>query len=200
MRTDVIEISSAGDRIGEALNQAEKVAQYKKLSPRGALHLRLLTEEMTGLMRSVTGETDGRFWIEDENGTCELHLQVDTRMNLAKREQLLSVSSTGKNESAKGLMGRIRDLFDVLNDEDVAGLANPLLFDMNDQSSTPLLDWEWSMTAYRDRLAGPVEQRDETALAAWDELEKSVVAHVADDVKVSIHGGRAELMIIKNLA
>ena len=46
-----------------ALNQAEKVAAYKSLSPKNTLHLRLLTEEMMGMMRSITGETQGKFWI-----------------------------------------------------------------------------------------------------------------------------------------
>ena len=41
--------------------QAEKVAAYKGLSPKGALHLRLLTEEMMGMMRSITGEKEGKF-------------------------------------------------------------------------------------------------------------------------------------------
>ena len=59
-----------------ALLQAEKVAAYKGLSYKNSLRLRLLTEEMMGLMRSVTGETKGLFWIEDEEGVYKLHLQV----------------------------------------------------------------------------------------------------------------------------
>ena len=103
-----------------ALEQADKVAAYKGLSMKDALHLRLLTEEMMGLMRSITGEREGIFWIEDEDGEYRLHLQVRTLLNSEEREQLLAVSSTGKNESAKGLMGRIRDFFDWGSDEDLA--------------------------------------------------------------------------------
>ena len=59
MRTDVITVSSRGKRMETALEQADKMAAYKGLSRKNALHLRLLTEEMMGLMRSVTGETEG---------------------------------------------------------------------------------------------------------------------------------------------
>ena len=57
-----------------ALAQAEKVAAYKGLTGKNALHLRLLAEEMMGMMRSITGETEGKFWIEDESGEFRLHL------------------------------------------------------------------------------------------------------------------------------
>ena len=67
MKTDVITVSAKGQRMGAALEQVEKVAAYKELSQKDALHLRLLTEEMMGMMRSITGEPEGQFWIEDED-------------------------------------------------------------------------------------------------------------------------------------
>jgi hypothetical protein len=201
MKTDVIVVSNKGERMEAALNQAEKVAAYKGLSPKNALHLRLLTEELMGMMRSITGETQGKFWIEDEEDVYELHLLVSTRMNSEKREQLLAASSSGKNESAKGLMGRLRDFFDRGADEDIAGYTTPLLMHgAQADSTTPTLDWEWSMIRYQDALADCVRRDDSAAREAWDELEKSVVAHVADDVKVSIKGGKAEMIIVKKMA
>jgi hypothetical protein len=35
------------------------------------------------------------------------------------------------------------------------------------------------------------------AAEAWDELEKSVVSNLADDVKVSINGRNVEMVILK---
>ena len=201
MKTDVILVSSKGSQIETALAQVDKVAAYKGLSGKNALHLRLLTEEMMGLMRSITGEAEGTFWIEDEENVFELHLRATTRMTSEKREQLLSAATTGKNESAKGLMGRLRDFFDRSADEDIAGLASPLLLPgVYEHSSTPTLDWEWSMSRYEDALSTRVKQNDSTAKEAWDELEKSVVAHVADDVKVAIKGRTVELTIVKKMA
>lgn len=200
MKTDKISVSSQGARMGAALEQADKVAAYKGLSMKDALHLRLLTEEMMGLMRSITGEREGIFWIEDEDGEYRLHLQVRTLLNSEEREQLLAVSSTGKNESAKGLMGRIRDFFDWGSDEDLATYTSPLLLpDAFEYTSSPSLDWEWSMARYENALSTQMEQGDQKVREAWDELEKSVVSHVADEVKVSIRSGTVEMIIYKKL-
>ena len=114
MKTDVIVVSSKGSQIELALNQVDKVAAYKELTQKDALHLRLLAEEMMAMMRSITGETQGKFWIEDQDGVYELHLQAATRMTSTKREKLLSAATSGKNESAKGFMGKLRDFFAIM--------------------------------------------------------------------------------------
>ena len=200
MRTDVIVVSSRGAQMEKALNQVEKVADYKELSPKDALQLRLLTEEMMGMMRAITGETEGEFWIEDEDSVYQLHLRVKTRMNSEKRDQLLAASSTGKNESAKGLMGRLLDFFDREMDEDIASLGSPLVLpDMFENSSASTLDWEWSMSAYQSRLSTMLDEQNSSAKEMWDELEKSVVTHVADDIRVSIRGQQAEMTILKKI-
>ena len=201
MKTDVITVSSRGKQMEKALEQADKVAAYKGLSAKDALHLRLLTEEMMGLMRSITGEKEGTFWIEDQDGEYQLHLKVRAMLTGEEREQLLAVSSSGKNESAKGLMGRLRDFFDWGSDADLSAYSSPLLLpDAFEQSSSPMLDWEWSMSRYERALSSQMEQGDQAVKEAWDELEKSVVSHVADDVKVAIRSGTVEMIIIKKLA
>ena len=198
MKTDVIMISSKGNQIETVLDQVEKVAAYKDLSPKNALHLRLLAEEMMGLMRSLTGETEGEFWIEDRNSVYQLHLKVQTIMDSDKREQLLATASSGKNESAKGLMGRIRDFFDRGAD---GGYISPLVLpSMYEHSTAPTLEWEWSMLEYQQELSVQIQGNDSKAREAWDELEKSVVAHVADDIKVSIRGRDVEMTITKKMA
>ena len=199
MKTDVILVSNDGNQMEAALNQTGKVAAYKKLSSRNELQLRLLAEEMMGMMRSITGEKEGQFWIEDRDDVYQLHLQVETRLNAEKRGQLLSASSSGKNEMAKGLMGRLRDFFER-NAEDGAVAPSPLLLsNPQEMSSTPTLDWDWSMTEYQNEINSRVKQQDEDAIRIWDELEKSVVTHVADEIKVSIRGELTEMIILKKL-
>jgi hypothetical protein len=199
MKTDVITVSSRGKRMESALGLVDKVAAYKELPPKSALHLRLLAEEMMQMMRSITGETEGQFWIEDEHGEYQLHLQVATRLSTEKREQLLSVSASGKNESARGIMGRLREFFDWGCDEDYDGFSSSYLPDALEHSASPMVDWEWSMRRYENELTSRID-RDEYAREAWDELEKSVVKNVADDVKVAIRNGSVEMIILKKLA
>ena len=201
MKSDVIAVSSKGTKMEAALKQADKVAVYKELSPKNAMHLHLLTEEMMGLMRSITGNVTGKFWInDDEEGVYELHLQVEKWLTSETREKLLAASTTGKNSAAKGLMGRLRNFFEVGADEDIAAYTNPLVLPgMYETASAPKMDWEWSMVQYEEALASSRPTSEETVQEARDELEKSVVAHVADDVKVSIKGRTVEMIIIKKM-
>jgi len=194
MKTDILAVSSNGSHMEEALVLADKVAAFKDLSKKNALHLRLLTEEAMGMLRSIAGTMDGEFWIEDDNGVYELHLRVQTLMDENKREQLLAASSTGVNEAERGFMGRIRAFF-----EPTDGLP---MYYVPMTGETPAMHsaMMWSMVDYRDHLDLDLSRNRAGAKEAWDELEKSVVAHVADDVKVSIRGRTVEMTIIKKMA
>ncbi|MBQ3424617.1 MAG: hypothetical protein IJH38_05415 [Clostridia bacterium] len=129
-----------------------------------------------------------------------LHLRVETITDAKMRSELLASSSSGKNEAARTLMGRLREFFFRNVDEEIAnyrppylavGIANPTL--------TSYTDWEWTLTRYQDAVSAGAKDNDREALDAWDELEKSVVSHVADDVKVSIKGWTTEMIIEKKL-
>ena len=52
----------------------------------------------------------------------------------------------------------------------------------------------WSLEQYRSTV------RREEQTAAWDELEKSVIASLADDVIVGVRGKRADIIIVKKFA
>ena len=194
MKTDVIRISNQADNMEEALKQAEKVAAYCNLSSKGALHLRLLTEEALGMMRSITGKRDGEFWIENKDNDFELHLRVDTLIDEKRREQLLSASTSGVNEATRGIMGKIRAFFEAPSDTPTfSGTFMP-------GGASANAGMAWSMEDYREQLRQYREMNREGAEEAWDELEKSVVARVADNVKVNIKGRTVEMTIHKKLA
>ncbi len=194
MKSDVITISSKGAHMEEALAQAEKTAAYKGLDRKQTLHLRLLTEEMMGMMRSIAGDVSGTFWIEDEDQVYELHLKVTTSMNIEKREKLLSASTSGRNEAEKGIMGKIRSWFEPADDL-------PLFFTtMAAEDPAGIRTFTWTLYTYREQLEQYRQENQYGAEEAWDELEKSVVSHVADDVKVSIRGCDVEMVIVKKMA
>ena len=196
MKTDIIIVSSEGARMETALNTADKVAAYCELSPKNALHLRLLTEEMMGLMRSITRKTDGEFWIETEGNVFRLHLKVSAWLDSQKRDQLVAVSSSGRNEATRGIMGKIRSFFEFWDDNGRPAFSSPLMLGESAQMYGSIA---WSMTEYRDELEIYREQKHEGAEEAWDELEKSVVSRVADDIRVSVHSDEAEMIIIKKM-
>lgn len=195
MKTDLILISSEESSLEAALSEAEKVAQFKGLSGKNALHLRLLAEEMTSLMRAVTGEVKGEFWIEEEDGLYSLHLKAEVWTDSRQRQQLIATASSGKNEAHRGFMGKIRAFFEP--DSDVPVFSGVFMPEGLAQVHGGMY---WSMEQYRQDLQQYRKQQREGAQEAWDELEKSVVSRVADDVKVSIRGSEVELVILKKLA
>ena len=199
MISDIIAITSSGENMGAALDVARRVAAYGDLVPKNALHLRLLAEEMMGLMRSIAGEVKGKFWIEAEDDVYQLHLKVDAALSKEKRQQMLGASSSGKNEATRSFMGRLRDFFFRSVDDEIASYNSSVLAaGATTDGLRPVTDWEWSLLRYQDNLSTMKENKPEAA-EAWDELEKSVVSRVADDVKVSIKGFETEMTITKKL-
>ena len=194
MKSDIIVISSNGSKIDFALTETEKVALYKELTHKATLHLRLLAEEMMSMVGSITGDVEGKFWIETDKDVYQLHLQVETDIDAKQRKQLVSAASSGKNEAHRGIMGKIRSFFEPDDDLPVFYITDmPPMGEAIGESA-------WSMRSYREQVERYLQEERKGAAEAWDELEKSVVAHVADDVKVSIKSRTVEMTIIKKLA
>lgn len=209
MKSDVIHVNSEGAGVESAVKQAEAVAAFKSLDKKGTIHLILLTEEMMGMMQALTGEKEADFWIDDKDGSFRLHLLAETLMNAETREKLLSTSTSGKNAAAKGVMGKIRDIFSrIIEPSDDAvptiyaagwnslGVADynisiaQAAATANDPSFT--LDTIWSLNKYKE-----FAQSDESAKEEWDELEKSIIANIADEIEIGIAGNKVEMIIYK---
>ena len=202
MKSDVIHVTNTGAGVSEAVKQAELVAGYKSLPKKDSIHLLLLTEEMLGMMKALTGEQEADFWIEDNQEGFQLHLKAQTKMNTEMRKKLMSASSSGDNIAAKGVMGKMRDLFNRLvepseapiADEYAAGWLSPNLSTAGAaamaKSYSPASVNVWSFNRYKASKA-----KD----AAWDELEKSIIANVADEVEIGITEGSVEMIVYKKM-
>ena len=197
MKSDVIHVMSDGAGFDQALAQAEAVARFLDLDHRSALHLRLLTEETMGMMRAMTGEREADFWIEGGDGAVSLHLAVQTPMNAEMRKKLLSASTSGENSAAKGVTGKLRDLFERFLEPEDGCLPGDLITGMDYAYSggdfgalSAATAGLWSMNRYKAAVKeGRVPAED------WDELEKSVVARLADEVEIGIAGRNVEMVI-----
>lgn len=201
MKSDVIHVKNDGAGFSAALEQAELVSRYKNLSEKSTLHLRLLTEEMMGMMHALTGKKEADFWIEDEDSVFSLHLQVATLMNAEMRRNLLAASKSGKNAAAKGLTGKLRDLFERVMEPESDDIDADMLIGMNLEYNIAGSEFGvlptagyglWSLAQVRSAAEEDVAVKEQ-----WDELEKSVVARLADDVQICIAGSNVEMIIIK---
>ena len=203
MKSDIITIEAGGRGIDAALSETEKIARYNGLSSKEQLRLRLLAEEMTGTLRGIVGEMTSSFWIEAENRTYELHLTTMTMMDSVKRKKLLSTSSSGKNEAAKGFMGKLWDIFMKMDEPEdmhypktfVSGYvhSDSGAFDAPMGVDMQTLIGGWSMNNYQGEVQTDLSGNSEE----WDELEKSIVAKLADEVRISISGNVVEMVIYK---
>ena len=205
MTTDQVYVKNDGSGLDKALHVTDGFIKKNNLSKRDSMHVRLLAEEMLGMVRAITGEFKALFWIEGNNEQCHLRLTADVEMDPNKRRELMSASTSGKNTSARGIMGKIRELVEIgmENYEDVSKLqmqygVDPISYGMmgidNEMMSQAMLTW--SLNQYRESVSGSRDE-NEAYEEAWDELEKSIVANVADDVQVGIMKDKLEMTIFK---
>lgn len=205
MTTDQIFVKNDGTGIERALEIPDSFAQKEGITGKDALHIRLLAEEMLGMVSAIAGEFSASFWMEGDNTECRLCLEAKTIMDIEKRRGLLAASSTGKNEAAKGVMGKIMELIEVgmENYEEVNKLqmmygGSPLNYGTMGMESAEMSQavLTWSLQRYRDNVSGQTDE-DHASEEAWDELEKSVVANLADDVRVGIKKDNVTIIIYK---
>lgn len=210
-RSEILTIDNSEESMAKAIDAADAFIASLDLDRRSAIRTRLLAEETIGMVRAMTGDFTAKFWLEEENGERRVRLTADTDMDKAKKEKLLSVVRSGKNDAAKGFMGKIRDIiqngmlaFDnmmkIQDDLDEMSEYSYLSLGMPADctvTGAPLNGemYSWTLTAYREALVKAARD-DQMKKAAWDELEKSIVASIAKDVIVGVRKDRVDLTIL----
>ena len=208
MKTDKITVTNTGQGMAEAIEQAAAAAVYRGLTGKEAVHLRLLAEEMLGMLRQITGKTEAVFWVESEEKRFQLHLAAHPCLTSEMRKELLSVSSSGKNAAAVGVMGKLRDIFERAFDatpvDDPSGYYMQGLVYPSEMGGMDPMAFaatanvvSWSMKKYRASVEVEMAE-DAKAQEEWDELEKSIVANIADEVSIAIRGSEVEMTVYKN--
>lgn len=205
MRTDVIKIGSNLEGRREAIEEAERFAAYTRLSGKYAMHLRLLTEETISMVHGILSSFEGDFWIESQKLVsgirCRIYVAANTSVNEAQEDELMQMSSSGRNEEAKGILGMIREIFrwsvqSIRNDagNDGNSTAIDLMYGMGVSGDlTDSVDFLWSLQQYRENLEKQPSGTD--SRTAFDDLEKSIVANLSDEIKIGITDERATVII-----
>lgn len=206
MKSDVFMVNSDAERMAAARYATENFAWQAKLDKRSTLRLDLLVEETLGMMKVMVDDFYGRLWFVGDDKACEIYLEATANMDADRKQELLSMSSTGKNASAKGFMAMVGEVITnalhnisgAVNDAygtnamsigyvPQSGMGTPNLYDM-----TPL----WTLEQYRTNLEQGRLSADQLERAKND-LEKSIVANIADNIIVGVKGDRIELVITK---
>ena len=199
MKSNVCKIENGTKDLAAILKESERVAEYNGLTHKQSLQLRLICEEIDGMLPNIIDDFNGELWIEIENGVCKVNVSLTFKEFTAeKKKELVGVATNKKNAAATGIVGKIRSAIEnVLLDGD-----NFRSFEMASESygfSTEYYDRMdyshlWTLDRYRSSVSRE-KQRE-----AWDELEKSVIASVADDVIVGVKGREADIIVVKKFA
>ena len=204
MESEKMLITNKNFRIYDAIERIDNDLSDMELGPKDALHMRLLAEETIGMLGAMVGEYKSLVWLEKADDLCRIKVVAKTEMDIEKKKEILSVSKSGENVLAKGLMGKIGDIIEngFLNYENVMKLQQQYgggYLDYAAMGGTSSAEfYSWSLENYKGALEEAIEG-NEAARTAWDELEKSIVAKLADDVIVGVKKDEVELTIVSKL-
>ena len=197
--SDQLYIDSTEEKASAAIAVVDEFLSLQNLDRKKAIHLRLLAEEAVGMVKAMTGDFEALFWMEQEDGEYKVKLTIKTDMDREKKEELLSLSTSGDNTAAKGVMGKIReiiensllDLDSALRQQSKFGGNNGYTYvGMGMLEDAPV----WSLNSYREALEDKSD-KDDTDDEAWDELERSIVASLAKDVTIGIKNNLVDMTI-----
>ena len=207
MKSNICVLNKDLTCLEKVLGEVEKVAVYNGLENKKALRLRLLAEELCGMLPGLVENFSGEFWAESDGGNYELHVELKSEdMSIEMRDELISVSKSGKNAAAKGIMGKIRAVTETM----LLSAFDPSIpvpapsgefydsqdFNMGYGYTDPAFscatgyDCAWSLCNYKTAVE---ENQDE----AYAELERSIVAKLADDIIVGVRGKNVEIVVKK---
>ena len=189
--------------MNEALAATERLGLDSGLGHKENLRLRLLAEELIGLLRGIAGTVEAFYQAGEEERRFSLRLSADVILDQETRRQLIAASSSGKNAAARGFMGKLREMvaFVLLPKSQSAATASDLALGLISMGSPMGFvsgedAYSWSMSNYVSELKDKLDEVEE-AKEAWDELEKSIVANLADEVSVNIVGNAVSITITK---
>lgn len=206
MKSNICKLNEDLTCLSAVLAEVEKVTTYNGLEDKKALRLRLLAEELCGMLPGLIENFSGKFWAENDGDDYELHVELKADdMSFDLRDELISVSKSGKNAAAKGVMGKIRAVAETMllaaSDSSIdlpaGGFYDYHGYNMGFGYIDPAISCEtgyiysWSLCNYK----AAVEEKEEDAYA---ELERSIVAKLADDIIVGVRGKNVEIIVKKS--
>ena len=202
MKRIEITVTNKGDGMEEALAETERLGLQQGLTSKEILRLRLLCEELCGMMRGIAGDVEAVYRVKADGKRFEIGISAEVEMTQEMKKQFINVSSDKTNSAKPGFMGKIRDLISTAFLPKESGLSVLSGFSLGCMSmggnSSPAAQaatanaFYWSMNKYKDEIGGKEGAED-----AWDELEKSIVANIADEIIVRVSGSNADIAIQK---
>ncbi len=203
-----IAVGKGAGLTADAMDMAESFVKELALDDKTTLRMRLLTEEVLEMLRNMLDGFSGLFWLEADGSECRLCIDGTADVDLAAEQSLLAVTKDGKNSAVRGFTAKLahfvrhhREYLEHLNSlMSVGSAAAPedYLYIGAMQSPHHPREVMWSMLDYRRFLRDDTSAAEQIA-ADRDELEKSILANLADDVRVGVKDDRVRITVMKKL-
>lgn len=180
--------------VERALNEVDGFSRYQGLGARQSENLRLIGEELLGMVGGLLEVQDGRFWIEKDADDYTVNLAARTIVGARAKEIL---DSTSKNKEYKGFRGLVKKAIDQMESMVRDSGADYGMADVDAAlAGTAVISEEellWSLARYSESV-----ERDEKA-SAWDELELPVLKKFSKDIIISYRNDRVDIKVVADI-
>jgi len=159
------------NRVEEAVRAARTFALQQNLKEQDIMQVELLTEEMTELMHRLLGRAQRDFWVDGTGKILRLHARASTKPgSVEEYKKLVELSSSGHNDGIGTLNQRIMEAI---------MLGRRRIEEKGDKHR-----FEWSLSA---------DEINE------DEIGRSILTSLADDIRISVKEDSVELLVVKTI-
>ncbi|MBQ6537788.1 MAG: hypothetical protein IJL75_02665 [Eubacterium sp.] len=209
MKSETIRIEGKQTKEIRIADFVEGYCKDKGYDNKTSLRMRLLAEELVCLISSMEMEIEGDFFVESDEKEINLRLNMRTFLYPERKKELMSLATVEKKKP-KGVLGKLSQVvqgFLAGMDEDEVHqmqLAKSIPYGMYGMTGSCMGNQmmesmtAWSLQRYRDAIDESI-QNDNNEEEEKDELEKSVLANIADEVSVEIKSNKVLLSVVKKV-
>lgn len=176
MKSEVVTISDLQNQYDRIDDILDDYLFRIGVEGKNALRFTLLTEEAVRLAKTIVETSEYvQLWFEGDAKVSFINVSTRNVLNVNQQEEFISVASSGQNQAKVE-----RTFFDHIRD----AVKKP---------QTPT----WSLRKYEEDLKARREE-DKYSVEAWENLERSVLAKMSDEIIVTAKDDSVLMQIRKD--
>lgn len=192
MRSDDVQVSLSN--VAPVLDMIEKTTKYIGYDESYGQKMRLLGEELIQSCAQVLDELTGIVWLDTDEQNMHIHLKLEGTLSDSKRQKLIEISKSGRNEPPKGLFKRIGAFFETAFMSDVEGYVPAWVNSEYAGGQYPAFSM---MELYCEDMRNFGNKN--TKADELQGIESTILKNLADDITVAARASTAELVVTKKL-
>lgn len=188
--------------IMDCMKETERYSASENLSKDMSLRLRLISEELLSLTKTLPGLKDGKFSIEREGSDYEVCLETKASINKKTKDKLVAVSSSNTNDAYSGLSGLISQAVDSMmrmSMNNKNGVTEAAMNTMEESIGKADDDYRWSYNVYKEKESLAGDTLPDGFNIDSEEIGRSVLTNLSDDIRISVRANKVSFrVLVKN--